>query len=45
MVVSVPRCAGISKSSSGNEMTQESDLMSLRFKSSAAVILKVYLDP
>ena len=45
MVVSVPLWAGTSKSSSGKDITHESDLMILLFKSSDVVTLKTYFDP
>lgn len=45
MFVKVPCCAGISKSSSGKEIVQESDFMIRRLRSCMVVILKMYFDP
>lgn len=45
IVVSVPRWAGTSKSSSGKEIMQESDFMILLFRSSGVVTLNTYFDP
>jgi len=45
MVVRCPRCAGISRESSGKEEAHVSDLTSCRFRSALFVILKTYWQP